>query len=82
MFAFDNGADGKFLIHPKQLEAMSEIEFLGSAEIEEVKKVVLYLSQIDVDDLSIIEVEGKYYEKPHIDRILYLNRKLNKSYGS
>ncbi|MCD4735155.1 MAG: hypothetical protein K8R53_03870 [Bacteroidales bacterium] len=68
-FVFEAGADGKFLIHPDQLNKMNNIEFLSKEEIEEAKLLYKKFSLIEEKDLDIYEINGKIYEKPHLERI-------------
>ena len=74
--AFEIGADGKFLIHPRQLEELNTIEFLSDAEISEIKTVHHHIQSYDSDDIDILKIDGKIYEKPHILRIKRIMEKL------
>jgi len=76
MYAFHVGADGKFLIHPGQLESMYEIEYLSEKEIDEMSQVHNKVSSINARDIDGLEFNGKVYEKPHLVRIEKYMKKL------
>ena len=78
VFAFDSGADGKFIIHPDQLEKMYNIDYLSMDEINKMKEIHRRASEINKGEIDIIEFEGKVYEKPHLARIEKLLTKLNR----
>ncbi len=78
-YAFDSGADGKFIIHPDQLKKIKEIQFLSIKEIEGMKELLKKTSLISDNDVDLIEVDGKIYEKPHFKRIEKLINKLNRN---
>ncbi|MFK7783436.1 aldolase/citrate lyase family protein [Psychroserpens sp.] len=75
--AFQNGADGKFIIHPSQLEAMQLITYFSEEELKQIKKVYEHITSVDSDDVDILKVDGVVYEKPHIKRIKTIIKKLN-----
>jgi citrate lyase beta subunit len=76
-YAFDLGMDGKFFIHPNQIEVVKQINYLSDEDIQSIKKVYNKLQALDSSEFDIIEVDGKVYEKPHINRIIKLMNKLN-----
>ena len=78
VFAFDAGADGKFIIHPDQLEKMYDIEYFSEIEIQKMTEIHRKVSFINDKDIDIIEFEGKIYEKPHLTRINKLMNKLKR----
>jgi citrate lyase beta subunit len=80
--SFDMGFDGKFLIHPKQIELLDEIEFYSLEEIHEAEKVYNKILEIKNRKKSILEIDGKIYEKPHINRIVSIIYWKEKRYGS
>lgn len=82
IFAFESGADGKFMIHPLQLEEMHKIDFMSEEEINQLKFVYEKIKDIPVNDIEVYTIEGKVYEKPHIIRIKYLMEKMEKKYSN
>lgn len=78
IFAFEAGADGKFMIHPTQLEELSKVDFMSEEEINQLKLVYEKVKDIPVDDIEVYNIDGKVYEKPHILRIKYLIKKIEK----
>lgn len=81
VFAFDAGADGKFIIHPDQLEKMYDIEYLSKNDLDKMADVHEKASGINDEEIDIIEFEGKVYEKPHLARIEKLLDKLKRREG-
>ncbi len=77
MFAFENGAEGKFIIHPAQLNEMKSIPYLSTAEIEKINHVYNSIKHLNLSDVDILEIDGEIYEMPHINRIKKLHEKLN-----
>jgi citrate lyase beta subunit len=67
--SFNMGFDGKALIHPKQLEAFNNAPYYSESEIVEATLVNNELSKTGLDGFSIIKINGKVYEKPHLRRI-------------
>ena len=65
----DNGCEGKFIIHPRQLDEMSNVKQISELEIKKYLKVIKKVEQIGVENFSVIEVDGEIYEKPHIAKI-------------
>lgn len=78
LFAFENGAEGKFLIHPTQLNEMKSITYLSEQEKTKITNAYHYISKKNINDIDILEIEGEIYEKPHINRIMKLYEKLNR----
>lgn len=76
VFAFEAGAEGKFIIHPLQLEAMCQVDFMSEEEINKLKFVYEKVKNIPMNDIEVYTIEGKVYEKPHITRIKYLMKKI------
>lgn len=79
LFAFQAGATGKFLIHPKQLEAFHQIDYLTPAEIQLLQKVYTQVKDIPKDAIEVYTIDGTVYEKPHILRIKKLMEKIQHS---
>lgn len=82
LFAFENGADGKFIIHPKQLEQLNKVEYLTSNEIETIRNKYEFIKDLDEDTIDIFKIGEEILEKPHINRINQLYQKLKKYDGS
>lgn len=70
MEGFSMGFEGKFLIHPKQLELLKGLRFYSAAEVEEAKRVSSHIMDVVSGKKALVEVNGKVYEKPHVSRIL------------
>ncbi|MBO4807321.1 MAG: CoA ester lyase [Paludibacteraceae bacterium] len=58
------GFSGKLLIHPKHIEYINQA--FGSCDIPSLKKIV---DQYDEAGLAVLVIEGRVYEKMHIDRM-------------
>lgn len=66
--SFNNGGDGKLIIHPIQREWLKEISFLTIDQLENLKFIYQELSsRLPVE--GIVSIEGKFYEKPHLNLI-------------
>jgi citrate lyase beta subunit len=63
------GFNGKFLIHPKQIEAIHSIQWFTSNQISEAIEVYEEYLKYNENDFSLLKLHGKVYEKPHIQRI-------------
>ncbi len=58
------GFTGKLLIHPRQAEAVREYGSAG--EIKRLRHIVeVFRSSAD----GVVQIDGKWYEKPHIEKI-------------
>ena len=66
---FSMGFDAKFIIHPNQIKILNNIQFYTDEEINEAKIVYEHILDIENDTISIIKINGKIYEKPHVKRI-------------
>lgn len=80
--AFEMGAQGKFMIHPRQLEALTEIQFLTEVEIGELQTVYQLIKDVAYDDMDVITLNGVVYERPHLKRIRELINKINTNTNS
>jgi citrate lyase beta subunit len=67
---FELGFKGKFLIHPKQLELLHEVDYYSSDEIIEAEAVYDKIMEIKQQKVAVVKINGKIYEKPHINRVL------------
>jgi len=75
IIAYEMGAHGKFMIHPNQLTFHLGIDYISDAEISHLKKAYEQIQKKNIEELDIIVVDDKMYEKPHI---LALRRTINK----
>ena len=82
VFAFEAGADGKFMIHPLQLDELHKVDFMSEEEINQIKFVYEKIKDIPINDIEVYTIEGKVYEKPHIIRIKSLMEKIEKKYSN
>ncbi|MBX2931824.1 MAG: hypothetical protein KF781_07765 [Chitinophagaceae bacterium] len=78
LFAYQNGAIGKFLIHPNQVQFLKKIPFITEDEFNKLKTVYEKFKFIDPNKIEVYRIDGEVYEKPHINRIIKLFNKLNK----
>jgi citrate lyase subunit beta/citryl-CoA lyase len=76
--AFAIGASGKFMIHPKQIELNEKIEYFDQEEVEHFKKALLVLDNMNIEEVGIIKIDGKVYERPHINWLRKMTNKLKK----
>ena len=74
--AFNIGADGKFLIHPTQLNELYDVKYLSETDLRELKYVYGKIKNISDNDMEVHIIDGKIYEKPHILRIKALMNKM------
>jgi citrate lyase beta subunit len=66
----DKGFDGKFLIHPWQLDLFQKHWKFNSADLQFALKVKEYMDEIGgVQNFSVANIDGKVVELPHLDRI-------------
>ncbi len=77
LFAFENGASGKFLIHPKQLEKIKAVPYFSEKELIEMNRIYAQIKDIDEKDIEVYTIDGKVYEKPHINRIKSILQRIN-----
>lgn len=61
------GFDGKFFIHPKQLEVFAKTKFYNDAEVLEAKVVLEMVKENK--NYPVLKYNGKVYERPHIERL-------------
>jgi len=66
---FELGYDSKFIIHPFQLNRLNQYLYYSREVVDEAKKVYGEIKKFDREDFSVVKVNGKIFEKPHIDRI-------------
>ena len=82
VFAFEAGADGKFMIHPLQLDELHKVDFMSEEEIKQFQLVYEKVKDIPIDAIEVYTIEGSIYEKPHIIRIKSLMEKIEKKYSN
>ncbi|MDR2010392.1 MAG: hypothetical protein LBQ22_07915 [Bacteroidales bacterium] len=78
---FRMGFDAKFLIHPKQLDLLKKIKYYTDEEIAEAEKVYERILDIQNQKASVISIDGRVYEKPHVKRIINIVN-WRRTYGS
>jgi len=66
---FKMGYTAKIIVHPNQLQVVKNIEYYSQAEIERAVKISKQIDFSQLDDFSIVVVDGKLYEKAHLKRI-------------
>lgn len=76
-FAYEAGANGKFMIHPIQLNEIRKVEYLSSEEIIRLNEVYERVKQIPMEELDVLTINGRVYEKPHVVRIKMMMEKRN-----
>lgn len=77
IYAFEAGADGKFIIHPSQLLKMKSIKYFSEIEIEKLKEIYSKMELYRKENVDVLEIDGVVYEKPHLMKIERLIQKLN-----
>ena len=82
VFAFESGADGKFIIHPLQLEELQKVDFMKEEEINQLKAVYEKIKNVPINDVDVFKIDGKVYEKPHLVRIKWLMEKMQKKHSN
>ena len=66
----DKGFDGKFLIHPWQLDLFQKHWKFNDADLQFALKVKEYMDEIGgVQNFSVANIDGKVVELPHLNRI-------------
>ncbi|MDQ3190818.1 MAG: aldolase/citrate lyase family protein [Bacteroidota bacterium] len=78
VYAFEIGVEGKFIIHPTQLQEMRKIQYLSDLELKKLKEVYHKIEQINIDDVDVLNIDGVVYEMPHIIRIKHLMKRINR----
>lgn len=76
--AFNMGFDAKFVLHPQQLEVLKKTEYFYQEEVKNALEIYEEIKTMDLDKFSVIKVNGKLYERPHLKRIMKIvewNRK-------
>ncbi len=68
--AFNMGYDAKFVLHPQQLEVLKKTEYFYQEEVKNALEIYEEIKTMDLDKFSVIKVNGKLYERPHLKRIM------------
>ena len=78
---FNMGFDGKFVIHPRQVNLLKGLMYYTPEEVLEAELV--YDKVIDILDkkTAVVRLNGKVFEKPHVKRIINIVNWKNK-YGT
>ncbi|GJQ64341.1 MAG: CoA ester lyase [Melioribacteraceae bacterium] len=66
---FELGYDSKFIIHPMQLERLKKYTYYSDSMVLEAREVYQEIQKYSSEDFSVVKVNGKIFEKPHIERI-------------
>lgn len=82
IFAFEAGADGKFIIHPQQLQEFYNVNYMTDDELNQLSLIYEKIKDISINDIDVFTIDGKVYEKPHIKRIKFLIEKIKKQQQS
>ncbi len=73
--AFNKGYRAKFILHPKQLDYLYQIDYFSQSEIEFAKKV---FTLVDLKhDFNAVKIDGQILEAPHIKRIKQILKYIN-----
>ena len=68
--AFNMGYDAKFVLHPQQLEVLKKTEYFYQGEVKNALEIYKEIKNMDLDKFSVIKINGKLYERPHLKRII------------
>ena len=79
--AFRMGFTGKFIIHPRQLKLLNGLQYYTEEEVKEAEKVYEKIMRIKEQKTALVRIDGKVFEKPHINRIINIINWKN-SHGS
>lgn len=74
---FQMGYRSKFILHPKQLEAMNEMLFFDDDEVAFAKKVLSGKPNL-TSEIGVLNIDGRILEKPHVKRILEIKKWIQK----
>ncbi len=66
---FQMGYTAKMIVHPNQLDILQRIEYYSPQEIDHALKIGNQVDFSKLTDFSVIMVDGRLYEKPHLTRI-------------
>ncbi|OFY94638.1 MAG: hypothetical protein A2491_08990, partial [Bacteroidetes bacterium RIFOXYC12_FULL_35_7] len=78
---FSMGFDAKFIIHPKHFQLLNKIQYYTHEEVLEANLVYSKIHNLINDKVSVVKIDGKVYEKPHINRIINIINWRNKNGG-
>lgn len=78
---FSMGFDAKFIIHPKQLNLMNGFMYFSDDEVKEAEEVYSQIQLIETNQVSVLKIGDKIFEKPHINRVKKII-KWKEQYGS
>lgn len=67
--SFNMGFDAKVAIHPSQVDLIMNTKYYTDSEIDEAVRVMKIKTTIPEDNYSLIQLDGKVFEKPHMKRI-------------
>lgn len=78
-FAYNIGAEGKFMIHPNQIYAEKKVKYLTDEKLVKYKAIYNRIALLKEEEIDILEFEGKIYEKPHLKKINKIMSKIFKT---
>lgn len=79
---FKCGYRAKFILHPKQLEALNKIQFYTEDEIANYSDILSYYEKEIMGKEALFSYKGKIYEKMHIEHIKEIVKWGNEFYGA
>jgi citrate lyase subunit beta / citryl-CoA lyase len=68
--AIDLGYNSKFLIHPFQQKIINGFQYYDETELQEARDVMGEIKRQGNKDFTVIKLNGRVYEKPHIENII------------
>lgn len=66
---FRMGYTAKMVLHPNQLQVLESIQYYTDQEIDHALRIGKQIDFDKLNDFSVIMVDGRLYEKPHLKRI-------------
>jgi citrate lyase beta subunit len=66
---FRMGYTAKMVLHPTQLQVLENIDYYTAQEIDHAIKIGKQIDFDKLSDFSVIMVDGRLYEKPHLKRV-------------
>lgn len=76
---YNKGYKAKFIIHPKQLRIVNNMQFYSEEEYTQAKKILEEVSKLeDKNEFNPIVIDGKVIEKAHINKAKQILKNKNK----
>jgi citrate lyase beta subunit len=76
-FAFSSGFDGKFVIHPRQLDRLNQKEYLTPDLKSTYYTIYEMIKDKNIDELPPFTYRGRLYERPHFIQIKEIIERMN-----